>query len=158
MTPKLFRELAILPALSLLSPKYSSRDAVAMLLAVALQESGLSARRQHDGGPARSYFQGEITGGMILVLQHAATKDDAQRVCRLLDIDTTPKSVWTAIEYHDVLACALGRLLLWTHPGALPREGERERAWQYYESLWRPGKPRPESWPGCYLRAWGECA
>ena len=46
MTPELLLKTAIIPALSLLDPKLDAPAARAMLIAIALQETGLRARRQ----------------------------------------------------------------------------------------------------------------
>src|SRR5688500_12110907 len=106
-------------ALELLPPRMDTPAARALLLAIALQESGgLKHRRQMARGPARSFWQGEITGGMILVLDHEATEEYAHAVLELLVYPTSGKGrdqrVWEAIEHNDVLACALARLLLWS--------------------------------------------
>ena len=47
--------------------------------------------------------------------------------------------VYAAIEFDDVLAAALARLLLWSDPGKLPGKGDTEAAWQLYLRTWRPG-------------------
>jgi hypothetical protein len=61
MTPDLFLRLAVEPALSLLPESLRSTEAKAFLVAIALQESRLTARRQ-IGGPAHGYHQFELGG------------------------------------------------------------------------------------------------
>ena len=51
-----------------------------MLLAIGLQESRLTHRRQ-IGGPARGLWQFERGGGVAGVLRHAASRDHALSVC-----------------------------------------------------------------------------
>ena len=154
MTPELLTVVGINPALSLLPPIMESREARAMLLAIALQESALSHRKQNQNGPARSYFQFELAG-IHGVLSHQSSADYAQSVCVSLDIAPSVGSVSDAITYNDVLACAFARLLIWTLPDRLPKMSESDAAWRQYLKAWRPGKPRPETWGTCYAEAWG---
>lgn len=129
-----------------------SVSANAMLLAIGLQESGFSTRRQ-DGGPARGFWQAEITGGFPRLLSHHATRDVARAVLARMAYKVSPESL-PALEHNDILSCVGARLLLWTHPQALPDADEPEVAWHYYEDLWRPGRPRREPWDGFYAEAW----
>jgi len=153
MTPQHFLTLAIRPALSLLPMRMNSPRAEALILAIALQESKLQHRRQMNGGPARSYLQFE-RNGVAGVLGHHASARIAERMCGELDIRPTVEAVYTAIEFHDVLAAIFGRLLLWTLPDSLPERGEEDAALHQYLSAWRPGRPHPEFWKANYTRAW----
>jgi len=155
MTPSLFIELALTPALRLLPPEMDSAAARAMIVAVSLQESRIKHRRQ-IGGPARGYAQFEKGGGVLGVLTHPASKDHAREVCAALDYEPTTDAVYVAIEHNDILACCFARLLLWTHPEPLPGQNEADAAWDYYESVWRPGKPHPETWLAFWHQAWVE--
>lgn len=154
LTLDVFNACVIQPALTLLPAAMRGQRATAMLLAIALQESALAARRQYENGPARGYWQFERGGGVVGVLLHDATRLHAQRLCRLWHVPPTPQSVWEAITYHDQLACGFARLLLWTDPKALPPRGDPAPGWQMYLRQWRPGKPHPELWPACYDAAW----
>lgn len=150
MTPETYLRVAVTPALSLLPPAMDSTNARRMLLAIALQESSLEHRRQVRG-PARSYLQFEL-GGLRGVLRHDATQQLAAGVVNALDYsDLSPSDLHAALEHNDPLAAAMGRLLLYTHPRALP--DMEEAGWEYYFWLWRPGKPHPERWPACWERA-----
>jgi hypothetical protein len=146
-------DVAILPALQMLPSRMDSPEARAMLLAIGLQESGFEHRRQIVG-PAASYWQFERSGGVTGVLAHPSTAKLARECCERLDINPDPIAVYEAIVYHDVLACVLGRLLLWTSPLALPHEHEANAGWTLYISTWRPGKPHPEQWNDNYWLAW----
>lgn len=152
MTPDLFLRTSIEPALSLLPPLMETDEARAMLIAIALQESKL-AHRQQVGGPARGYLQFELAG-LEGVLTHEKTWAQARAVALALDVTPTAPGVYLAIEYHDVLACVFGRLLLWTLPRPLPARTDEVEGWQQYLALWRPGKPRRETWASNYLDAW----
>ena len=123
-----------------------------LLLAIALQESGLSARVQAGGGPARGLWQFE-RGGCAGVLKHPATRSQAKFVCDLADVDPSPEGLHWRIEHDDVLACRAARLLLWTDPRPLPAIGDAAGAWALYLRTWRPGRPRPEHWPEHYATA-----
>jgi len=150
ISPRAFDALIMPAALALLPVKMASRPARVMLLAIALQESSL-AHREQIGGPARGLLQFERGGGVRGVLTHPASRDYADRVCRLRDVQPTPAQVYAALAGDDVLAVALGRLLLWTDPQALP--DDEQGGWALYARVWRPGHPRPDDWPGNYQTA-----
>lgn len=153
MTPSVFREIALGPALRLLPATMSSPEADAMVVAICLQESRLTARRQHKG-PARGYAQFEERGGCLGVLTHAWSRVPAERLCQALDVTATPHAVYRALEYQDVLAAGFARLLLWTLPEPLAREHEPDEAWQQYLRAWRPGRPHPATWDAMWRQAW----
>lgn len=150
MTPETYIRCAIAPALSLLPPALDTPPARRMLVAIALQESSLEHRRQIRG-PARGYLQFEL-GGLRGVLKHDASRAMAVSVVTALDYaEAEPAALHEALADNDVLAAAMGRLLLFTHPQIIPVDAEA--AWSYYQWLWRPGKPHPERWPACWTRA-----
>lgn len=153
MTPRQLVDLAILPALSLLPPKMSSRQAVAMMIAIALQESRIEHRRQ-IGGPARGFWQFEAGGGVTGVLRHASTGATIRGVLDLLRYDDSVQTSYQAIEHNDILAAVYARLLLWTLPQRLPEVGEPALGWDEYEDAWRPGAPHRQTWDNFYAQAW----
>lgn len=171
MTPRDFLCHAIRPACTLLAemmgnPRYVDPRADVLLLAIALQESGLAARKQYMGGPARSVLQFELNGVRGLVL-HEQTRAPLRALMARLAYPSTgspadiTSRVHMAIEHNDVLAAGLGRLNLWWYPHALPALGDEQGAWAYYLDIWRPGRPHPEKWPGNYetaMKAVGEVA
>lgn len=139
MTPNHLLITGIHPALELLPAKMNSGHH--MLVAIAAQESGLRARRQEPQGPARGWWQFEQIG-IDGVEKHPATAEYSEVVRLALGIER--KEVYRAIQYNDVLAAAYARLLLWRHPAPLP--DDMVPAWDYYISLWKPGKPHAERW------------
>lgn len=154
------------PAMKLLPCKMDSPEARVMLLAIGLQESDFRDRRQlitvtRGGsrvkvpeGPAKSFWQGELTGGMVhYVPRHPATKELAAYLCQSRQVAFEDRAIWNAIEGDDVLAAGLARLLLYSDAAPLPALGKRQTAWNYYTRNWRPGKPNPKKWAGCYERA-----
>jgi hypothetical protein len=158
------------PAFRLLPPKMDAPEARVIELCVGLQESGFRDRRQivwavekgkrvlRPLGPARSFWGAEQGGGMVRgVRTHWATRDYAAALYEARQVKPTDKAIWGAIENDDVLAAGLARLLLYTDPRPLPRLGDVRGAWTLYADphagLWRPGKPKPETWPGYYQRA-----
>ncbi|SEJ46537.1 hypothetical protein SAMN05216201_10978 [Pseudomonas linyingensis] len=145
------RAQAIAPALALLPSNMASPEAVAQLLAIGLQESGLVHRRQ-IGGPARGLLQFE-TGGVRGVLTHEASRSHALALCAARGIEPTTAAVYASLERDDVLAMAIGRLLLWTDPKPLPGLGKADEAWALYLRTWRPGKPHRNRWDACYASA-----
>ena len=160
LTSSLFLKLAVRPALDLLPANMNTPEAAAMILAICLQESKFQNRRQ-IGGPARGFAQFEIAG-VIGVLQHQKTKHVIREVLELLRYDFKPITSLAAIENNDVLCVVYSRLLLWTLPSSLvkPEDGfyvtttEIRESWMQYLEAWRPGKPRYETWPSNYAKAW----
>ena len=157
MTPDLFLKNALIPALALLPADQDSPAARAMVIAVCLQESRLTHRRQ-IGGPARGYAQFEQGGGVHGVLTHPVVGPMIKAVLTALDYDPDSETIefdcWTAIEHNDILAAAFARLLLYTLPDPLPVQSNPEGGWGQYVSAWRPGAPKPLTWPELYAQAW----
>lgn len=155
MSPEYFLAHALEPALKLLPAGMDTAGARAMVVAVCLQESRLQHRAQ-IGGPARSYAQFELGGGVRGVLTHPASKPHIRTVLSALDYspESDASSCYVAIEHNDILAAAFSRLLLWTLPGALPARDAPADGWTAYTSAWRPGKPRRETWDNFYSQAW----
>ena len=150
---------AIDKALALLPAAMDTRAARVMLLAIGLQESRFTARRQLVGnpprpvGPAKGYWQFERGGGCAGVVHHAASQYWAAQVCRARGVAFTSHAIWNAIEHDDVLAAAAARLLLFTDPRRLPEVGDEASAWRLYIRTWRPGKPHRSTWPALYDQA-----
>lgn len=140
-------------ALSLLPNRMSSDPARAMLIAIGLQESRFEHRVQIRG-PARGFWQFEQAGGVAGVLSHRTTRTHAKAACEALRYDPEMAGVYRALADNDVLAAVFARLLLWSHPDALPLREEPNRAWQYYLDTWRPGRPHRATWNEFYERAW----
>lgn len=160
MTLDEITKTGINPALKLLPAKMDSREARVMLLAIGLQESRFTARRQLVGnppkpvGPAKSFWQGEQGGGMVVgVRTHAATKAYAAELYKARGVEPNNRAIWDAIENDDVLAAGLARLLLYSDPKALPKLGDADGAWSLYERVWRPGKPHRATWNALYTQA-----
>ena len=145
-------EYAINPAMALLPPKMTSDKATVMLLAIGLQESRLTHRKQ-IGGPAKSFLQFESGGGVKGVMTHSASVASAKILCQALAVPFDRTSIFQAMEFNDVLAFGLGRLLLYTDPKALPEIGDAQGAWDLYQRVWRPGKPHRQTWDELYAVA-----
>ncbi|MFM9932832.1 hypothetical protein [Achromobacter xylosoxidans] len=148
---------ALNPALALLPERMDTPAARVMLLAIGLQESRFLHRRQ-IGGPARGFWQFEkgtraSRGGVWGVFLHAASKDHLAALCKARSVACDPDAIYAALEYDDVLAAGVARLLLWTDPKALPPVGDTEAGWALYLRTWRPGKPHPQTWPDLYRQA-----
>jgi hypothetical protein len=156
--------LAIEPALRLLPGAMDTPEARVQLLAIGLQESRLTARRQLVGspprptGPATGLWQFERGGGVRGVLEHQASRYWMHRVCHEREVKPVAAEVWKALQHDDILAAAAARLLLFTDPRRLPALGDEAGAWQCYIRTWRPGKPHRNTWPALYAVAMGEVA
>lgn len=162
MTIPAYALSAINHGLALLPAAMDSEAARVMLLAIGLQESGLTARVQIvDGGgqgPARGLWQFERGGGCAGVLRHSASRYWMHSVCAARSVEPTPAALWTALATDDVLAAATARLLLFTDPKRLPEPGDEAGAWALYLRVWRPGKPHIDRWPAVYEQAMGVAA
>jgi hypothetical protein len=145
---------AINPALRLLPHEMTSDEARQLLIAIGLQESGFETREQYGGGPARGYWQFEqgteaSHGGVWGVYLHPASGPSLEYVCARRSVAFDPVEIYETLALDDVLAAAVARLLMFTDPYALPVDVEP--AWHMYaDRTWRPGKPRPDDWPGNY--------
>lgn len=150
---------AIDPAMALLPGAMDTPEARVMLLAMGLQESRLTARRQLVGnpprptGPAAGLWQFEIGGGCAGVIRHPASRYWMARVCHERGVELAPRALWAALQTDDVLAAAAARLLLFTDPRRLPGLGDEAGAWALYMRVWRPGKPHRGTWAGLYAVA-----
>jgi hypothetical protein len=146
----------VLPAAyDVLPAKMQSPAASAMLLAIALQESKCAHRKQVNG-PARGLWQFELSGGVVGVRSHPATRPHLQVALASLCYPALlqPSSALLAIEHNDIVGCVFARLLLWSLPDALPTAAQPGDGWRQYLEAWRPGKPHPETWPANFARAW----
>lgn len=152
MMPRELLDNVVGPALFMLPTLMDSKPARAMLLAIGLQESRLTYRRQ-IGGPARGLWQFEQGGGCKGVVTHPAARDLMRGVCNARNVKFDAASIYKALETDDLLACCAARLLLFTDPHPLPALTDQAAAWDYYARNWRPGKPHPETWPGFHAQA-----
>lgn len=150
---------ALREAQALLPKRMDTPQARVLSLAIALQESRGTERRQlvmRGGklvpeGPAKGLHQGEITGGLCTGIRtHHATREHVADVLRARGVENSPRAIWDALERDDVLSFALARLLLWSEPGKLPELGDVDAAWRYYLRAWRPGRPHLHTWAECY--------
>jgi len=136
--------------------KLDRADSRAMLIAIGLQESRFTDRFQIRG-PAHGFWQSEYGGGAWTgILDHPQTREIARELLRRMAYGEPDIGDYKGVAHNDVLACCFARLLLWTHPEALPGQNEADAAWDYYESVWRPGKPHPETWLAFWHQAWVE--
>ncbi len=139
-------------AMSFLPPRMDSPEAKGEILAIGFQESGFTDRVQ-IGGPARSFWKFEETG-IHGVLRHPVA---APMLRPILPVLAVPEwGIYEAIAHNDTLACIMARLLLWTHPNALPARDDPDEGWRQYINLWRPGKPHLVTWEANFQRAWKE--
>lgn len=150
-------QAAVDPALALLPDRMDTPEARALLAAIMLQESEGTERHQ-IGGPAHGLWQFEegtrqSRGGVWGVYLHDRSAGHLMQVCRHLRVPYEPAAIFDDLEFDDVLAAAVARLLLWTDPRELPRIGDADGAWAYYIRNWRPGKPHPDKWAHNYARA-----
>jgi len=121
-----------------------------LLLTIAGQESGLDHRRQAGDGPANSFWQFEPIG-VLGVLGHRATAHRAMALCKALRVPAMVEGIHGAMQWNDTLALGMARLNLWPNPKPLPTS--EDAAWAYYVDVWKPGKPRAETW-----KQWWEAA
>lgn len=90
------------------------------------------------------------------MFRHAASKGHLAALCKARSVACEPDAIYSALEYDDVLAAGVARLLLWSDPKALPSIGDVDAAWALYQRTWRPGKPHPKARPDLYRQAVAE--
>jgi len=142
-------------ALSLLPDRMDTPEARAMLIAIALQESNLKHRRQ-VGGPALGLWQWELPQ-VGLVLRHPVVGPLARNVLKALVYepgDPPHERIHAAMEHNDILQAAFSRLLLWPDAAPLPKRDDVQGSLATYLRVWRPGRPRVETWPANWSLAW----
>lgn len=144
---------AVDAALALLPSAMTSAPAIVMLYAIGLQESRFTMRRQMGNGPARGLWQFEQGGGVKGVCQHDASRYWMSKLCEARKVPFTVPAVYAALEFDDVLAAGAARLLLFTDPKSLPKLDDMGGAWGLYLRTWRPGKPKPDTWPDNHAAA-----
>lgn len=150
----LFLRFIVPAAYSILPEPMASPAATAMLLAIGLQESGLTHREQM-GGPARSFYQFErigVMGVLATATAGAIFRDCLERLHYSRSM--TAADIHQAITHNDILATCLARCLLWNDPRALPTWEQSPVGWKLYQDNWRPGAPRPEHWRDNFSTAW----
>ena len=147
------------PALKLLPEKMDKPEARAQLLAIGLQESMFMHRYQIVAGkpgvkgPARGLWQFERGGGVRGVLTHKASAALAKEIQLHLGRGVGIDAAFEALEKDDVFAAVFARLLLYTDPYSLPELGQKQRSWNLYERVWRPGRPHRDKWDDNYDKA-----
>jgi hypothetical protein len=146
LTQVIVRALGYLPA------SMDSPEARVLLLAIALQESGLRTRTQDGNGPARGLWQFE-RGGVLAVLNNSASLQASRDLCHAFAVAPIPSDVYYTLPHDDLFACGMARLMLWCDPHPLPALGDADDAWVCYQKNWGPGKPRPQDWPANYAAA-----
>lgn len=158
MRPQLFYDYIVSIPVSLLNdwPGIAIPDSEAarvLLMAIAGQESKWTARLQGGGGPARSYYQFEGSGGGLGEV-FAGCPQWVRIVCEALDIPFDQRTVFEAMAWNGILQTCMARFLLWVgRPDPLPPYGDEGGAYQYYDSIWRPGAKRPHDWHDNYVQA-----
>lgn len=141
----------IRPGLALLPARMDSADAIALVLAIMLQESALAHRwqvidlnRPQVKGPARGLAQLELgthasRGGVWGIFLHPASRPHLSRACNTLRVRFHPEPIWRALETNDHLSAVCARLLLWTDASPLPAMADAATTFRYYLRNWRPG-------------------
>ncbi|GGD63581.1 hypothetical protein [Caballeronia grimmiae] len=149
---------AIEPALAILPHQMDTPEARVMLLSIGLQESRFAVRRQMGGGPARGFWQCEqgtqsSRGGVWGFFLHPASRYWMSVLCAARGIAFTPAAIYNALDKDDVLAAGVARLGLFTDPRRLPATDDVVGSWALYQRVWRPGKPKPDTWPDLHAQA-----
>lgn len=153
------RDDVLSKAYELLPDYMKSNEASLMLLTTGLQESLLKHRYQivqgkpGAKGPARGLWQFEKGGGVRGVLTHRSTAGLAKEIQDHMGYGKGVDAAYEALEKDDVFAAVFARLLYYTDPYNLPEVGQVQRAWKLYDRTWRPGKPKPDTWPKHYMES-----
>ena len=163
MKPETLALVLIPAAFRLLPERMGSPEAKAMVVAIAMQETELLARKQildvskpwwkQVDSPAVSLWQFERLG-QDEVLRHHSSRTTALQVLGALGLPDDSDVIREAMVYNDVLAACWARLALWRLPAALPGYHDVETAWLQYMRVWAPGKPHKGRWEWNYRMAW----
>jgi hypothetical protein len=150
------RQFIIPAAFSILPVQMDSIAAKAMLIAIGLQESKLTHRRQVEG-PAKGLWQNE-PNSIIALRTNSRTKAHVENVLSSLMYSTKldAHQIYDICEHNDILSCSLARLLLWAIPTHLPAPGDFDQSWGQYLAAWNPGQPNRARWNLSYTMAWQE--
>ena len=138
--------------LQMLPETMQTNAARAFLIAIGLQESRFTHRRQIKG-PARGFWQFEKPT-LGLMLKHERLGPCLRDLCKRMQYSPDEDTLYTAIEHNDALAVCIARLLLWTVPRAMPGPADAKESWEQYLWAWKPGKPKPDTWNGFWEQAW----
>ncbi|SAK71346.1 hypothetical protein AWB80_03809 [Caballeronia pedi] len=149
---------AIAPALAILPYQMDTGEARVMLLSIGLQESRFTWRQQMGGGPARGFWQCEqgtqaSRGGVWGFYLHPSSRYWMSVLCKARGVSFDAASIYSALDRDDVLAAGVARLGLFTDPKSLPAIDDITGSWNLYQRVWRPGKPKPDSWPVLHAQA-----
>lgn len=152
VTPETLSKLVIGPVVAHLNwPQPREREV--LLCAIAIQESKLKYRRQMPRGPAMSFWQIEGKTANDCVGRCTPVRDFCKGWVGVSGFSNPGSLGEYAIRYNDAVACAIAAGILRLHPSLLPEVGDEDGAWRTYVGAWRPGKPRPNSWPDAYKQA-----
>ena len=148
MQAKDFNDTIIKPTLELMHNHAGvpyNEYAENLLLAIALQESNLSARIQgpNEAGPARGFWQFERIGVEDVVRRQ---RHALRAMCDLLVLPCETGKLHLMLAYNDAIACAIARLTLRIDPRSMGEATTEDGAWDYYIRNWRPGKPHRDRW------------
>jgi hypothetical protein len=148
---------AVAPALAILPSQMDTPEARVMLLSIGLQESRFTYRQQ-IGGPARGFWQCEqgnekTRGGIWGFYLHPASRYWLSALCAVRSVAFDPVTIYRALGTDDVLAAGVARLGLFTDPKALPAVGDVSGSWALYQRVWRPGKPKADTWAALHAQA-----
>jgi len=146
---------ALVPAFAILPMPMDSPTARLMLLAIGLQESEFLVRRQYGNGPARGFWQCEKGGGVKGVVTNKVTAAHCRNLSLARNVPFDVDHIYNALEFDDVLAAGVARLILFADPRPLPPMDDPVLTWACYLRNWRPGKPRPDEWPENHRKALG---
>ncbi len=150
MTPRQFHDLCVIPGLSLLPSEMTSPEARVLLVAIAMQETGLVTRSE-VGGSAFGFYQ-FMEIGVDGVFSHAETGHLAADVAKVLQIPVD-ENFYEAVRWNDHMGTVLARLNLWPDPAPLPAIGQQAEAMDYYGRIWRPKVVAVRRWPAAYNAA-----
>lgn len=160
LTVRQFLMLVIRPGLAMLDEAKRGPAAECMMLAIALQETGLRYLYQVDGDGrpllklARGFWQFE-KGGVRGVLTHPSTAWLRDMLARHGMPGATVDQLHLALPASSLLQAWCARANLWWFHDPLPQpaaEGQHE-GWMQYLAIWGPGKPRPLEWHGNWAAA-----
>jgi len=130
--------------LRLMGPRYSSADAVALVVRTNVYESNLYHLQQRGGGPARGFSQTEISTALDLLGRYLARPSKAElraTISSILGYDPVELAgnadmLDLQLRGNLILGIICCRLKYGTIPSPLPAKNERIAQGEYYKRFY----------------------
>ncbi len=130
--------------LQAMGPRYSSHDAVVLVVRTHVYESNLYHLRQRGGGPARGFAQIEMSTALDILGRYLARPSKAELRAVIsgilgydpVDLAGNSDMLDLQLQGNLILGIIVCRLKYGTIPAPLPAENERMAQGEYYKRFY----------------------